>query len=156
MKMAPIPPPRSRFAGLAPANIRAFLNQHSRIVNAITVVILVLVIANMAGWMRPLKAFFSAPRHHDVAHHGAIILNVKNLHCPAQYITAMVSDGRGGAYVASEDSGIYHYQPNATSPWTHYDKADSQGLVSNHTLFIMPGRQGAPVGRHIAPWRVRI
>ncbi len=151
MKMAPIPPPRSRFAGLAPANIRAFLNQHSRIVNAITVVILVLVIANMAGWMRPLKAFFSAPRHHDVAHHGAVILNVKNLHCPAQYITAMVSDGRGGAYVASEDSGIYHYQPNATSPWTHYDKADSQGLVSNHIYSLCldaKGRLWAGTLRH--------
>lgn len=96
MKMAPIPPPRSRFAALAPANIRAFLNQHSRIVNAVAVVILVLVIANITGRMRPLKAFFSAPRHHDVAHHGVIILNVKSPHRPAQYITAMVSDGRGG------------------------------------------------------------
>ena len=140
--MAPIPPTRSRFASLAPANIRAFLNQHSRIVNAITVVILVLVIANMAGWMRPLKAFFSAPRHHDVARHGVIILNVKNLHCPTLYITAMVSDGRGGAYVASEDSGIYHYQPNASSPWTHYDKANSEGLVSNHIYSLCMDAKG--------------
>ncbi len=131
MKMAPIPPLRSRFAALAPANLRDTLNRHSRIVNIIAVLILLLVLADVTGGLASLAGWFSSKRSLATQPPSRAVY-VWVLHCPARHITAMVSDGNGGAWVASEDSGIYHYQPNARRHWTCYDKANSPGLVSNH------------------------
>ncbi len=131
MKMAPIPPLRSRFAALAPANLRDTLNRHSRIVNIIAVLILLLVLADVTGGLASLAGWFSSKRSLATQPPSRAVY-VWVLHCPARHITAMVSDGNGGAWVASEDSGIYHYQPNAKRHWTCYDKANSPGLVSNH------------------------
>ena len=59
MKMTPIHPLRSRFAALAPANLRDTLNRHSRTVNIIAVAVILLVLADLAGWTAPLERFFT-------------------------------------------------------------------------------------------------
>ena len=58
MKMAPIPPLRSRFVALAPANLRDTLNRHSRAVNTIALAVILLVLADLAGWTAPLERMF--------------------------------------------------------------------------------------------------
>ncbi len=150
MKMAPIPPPRSRLATLAPENLRDLLNRHPLVVNLCALFVILLVIADVGNQLSLIPHPAAQLRRHT-PHRGPIFLNVQNLHCPAQYITAMVSDGHGGAYVASEDSGIYHYQPHASSPWIHYNKTNSPGLVSNHIYSLCldaKGRLWAGTLRH--------
>ncbi len=85
---------------------------------------------------------------------------LESLNCPANFITAMIPDGHGGVYVASEDSGIYHGvlttaqvtggpQPisaknptfQITAAWKHYGQTDSRGLASNFiTALCLDGR----------------
>ncbi len=85
------------------------------------------------------------------------------LHCPAQFITAMVPDGYGGVWVAGEDTGIYHGalkirfpRPNnkaATggrvskhlrirATWTAFNKSNSPGLASNSITALCVDGQG--------------
>jgi|GEM_PF-1114974 len=135
MKMAPIPPLRSRFAALAPSNLRDTLNRHSRAVNVTAVLILLLVLADVTGGLASLAGLFSSRRSLATQPPSRDVY-VRVLHCPARFIATMVSDGHGGAWVASEDSGIYHYRPNAKQHWTCYDKANSPGLVSNHSCSL--------------------
>ena len=137
MKMAPIPPLRSRFAALAPANLLDTLNRHSRIVNIIALLIILLVVADLAGWTAPLERFFT---RHSVWTVGRIDRPLA--HCPVHFVTAMVSDGQGGAWVAGEDSGIYHYQPGWPAHWQHYDKGNSPGLISNHIYSLCLDARG--------------
>ena len=130
MKMAPIQPLRSLLTALAPANWRDTVNRHPKIANLIAVIVILLVAVDVGRQLGLPRNLFTA-RHSFASRPKPLrFLNVRDLHCPAQFITAMVSDGHGGAYVASEDSGIYHYQ--AGSAWQHYDKANSPGLISNH------------------------
>ena len=146
MKMAPIQPLRSRFAALAPANLRDTLNRHSRAVNTIALAVILLVLADLAGWTAPLERFFT---RHSVWTVGRIDRPLA--HCPVHFVTAMVSDGQGGAWVASEDSGIYHYQPGWPAHWQHYDQGNSPGLISNHIYSLCldaKGRLWAGTLRH--------
>ena len=124
MKMAPIQPLRSRFAALAPANLHDTFDRHSRLVNIIALAVILLVVAGLAGWTAPLERFF--------IRHTVRRIDRPLAHCPVHFVTAMVSDGQGGAWIAGEDSGIYHYLPGWPSHWQHYDKKNSPGLVSNH------------------------
>ncbi|MHB1767863.1 MAG: ligand-binding sensor domain-containing protein [Phycisphaerae bacterium] len=154
MKMAFIAPLRRLLAALAPGNLRDALNKHSRMVNSIALLVILLVIADVAGWFGAAKQWLtfqgqssrrsgSRPPQHNVY--------VRALHCPAQFITAMVSDGHGGAWVGSEDSGIYHYQPGAAVHWKRFDKANSPGLISNHIYSLCldaKGRLWAGTLRH--------
>ena len=137
MKMAPIPPLRSRFAALAPANLRDTLNRHSRIVNIIALLIILLVVADLAGWTAPLERFFT---RHSVWTVGRIDRPLA--HCPVRFVTAMVSDDHGGAWIASEDSGIYHYQSGWPAHWQHYDQGNSPGLISNHIYSLCLDARG--------------
>jgi hypothetical protein len=137
-------PPRPLFGAwwkglredLNPLNLRATLNKYSRFVSVLAVLFL---LALGYFWWKSLFAppSFSLPLPDQ---------------CPLHYITAMISDGRGGAWVAGEDSGIYHYQPSQpASAWKHYDKANSPGLVSNHIYSLCldsKGRLWAGTLRH--------
>ena len=121
---------RRWLTALAPGNWRDTVNRHSKIANLIAVIIILLVMVDV-GRQLDLPGRLFIARHSFASPPKPLkFLNVRDLRCPAQYITAMVSDGRGGAWVASEDSGIYHYQPG--SAWQHYDKANCPGLTSNH------------------------
>ncbi len=143
MKMAPIPPLRSRFAALAPANLRDTLNRHPRAVRTVALAVILLVVANLAGWTAPLKRFFTR--------HTVWRIDRPLAHCPVHFVTAMVSDGQGGAWIAGEDSGIYHYLPGWPSHWQHYDQGNSPGLISNHIYSLCldaKGRLWAGTLRH--------
>ncbi len=87
---------------------------------------------------------------------------LQSLHCPANFTTAMVSDGHGGVWVGSEDSGVYHgrlafrpgklgepvglshrpgVQPSLQATWKHFGKTNSRCLASNFiTALCMDGR----------------
>lgn len=133
MKMAPIPPVQRWLSALAPGNLRDTLNRHSRIVNLVALLVILLVIADIAGWFGVAEQWLTSQGHSQrppgPPQHNVY---VRVLHCPVRFITAMISDGGGGAWIAGEDSGICHYQPDAGVHWTYYDKANSPGLVSNH------------------------
>ncbi len=64
-----------------------------------------------------------------------------SLNCPAKFITALVPDGHGGAWAASEDSGIYHWNAAAKS-WRAYNTDSSPGLVSNRIYSLAIDYQG--------------
>jgi len=143
VKMAPIPPLRSRLAALAPANLRDTFDRHSRLVNIIALAVILLVVAGLVGWTAPLERFFIRHTVRRIDRPLAL--------CPVHFVTAMVSDGQGGAWIAGEDSGIYHYLPSWPSHWQHYDKANSSGLISNHIYSLCldaKGRLWAGTLRH--------
>ena len=50
------------------------------------------------------------------------------LNCPAQFITAMVSDGHGGVWVAGEDTGIYRGTLNVQSVNANKQTGEPPGL----------------------------
>ncbi|NNM88978.1 MAG: hypothetical protein HKL95_10720 [Phycisphaerae bacterium] len=58
-------------------------------------------------------------------------LPLHSLNCPASFITAMIPDGRGGVWVAGEDSGIDHWNA-ARKTWKTYNPETSPGLISTH------------------------
>ena len=117
MKMALIAPLRRWLAALAPGSLRDTLNRRPRIVNLIAVMVILLVAVDVGRQLGLPRNLFTA-RHSFASRPKPLrFLNVRDLHCPAQFITAMVSDGHGGAWVGSEDSGIYHYQPG--SAWQY-------------------------------------
>ena len=152
MKRPPIPPLQSRLAALTPANLRDALNRHSCAVNVVAVLLTVLALAYITGGLGVLTELFSA-RHNQTIQPISRDIYVRLLHCPARHITCMISDGHGGAYIAGEDSGIYHYQPNSSHPhrWTRFDQANSPGLVSNHICSLCldtKGRLWAGTLRH--------
>ncbi len=137
-------PPRSLFGAwwkglrddLNPLNLRQTINKYSRFVSILAM--LFLLALGYFWW----KRLFAPP---------SFRIPLSN-QCPLHYITAMISDGRGGAWVAGEDSGIYHYQPSQpASAWKHYDKANSPGLVSDHIYSLCldtKGRLWAGTLRH--------
>ena len=94
-------------------------------------------------------------------------------HCPTRFVTAVVSDGRGGVWVSGEDFGIYHGVAvrhdaigvkaaakasrdagKATPPrfrWQHFDVSNSPGLASNFITALCVDGQGrlwAGTNRH--------
>jgi len=151
MKMAFIARLRGRLAALVPGNWRDTVNRHPKITNLIALIIILLVAVDVGRQFGLPRNLFTAQHRFASRPKPPRFLNVRDLHCPAQFITAMVSDGHGGAWVASEDSGIYHYRPNASSPWTHYDKANSPGMISNHIYSLCldtKGRLWAGTLRH--------
>ena len=149
MKMAFIARLRRRLTALGPGNWRDTVNRHPKIANLIAVIVILLVVVDV-GRQLGLPGSLLTARHSFAPRPKPLkFLNVRNLHCPAQFITAMVSDGYGGAYVAGEDSGIYHYLSG--SAWQHYDKANSPGLISNHIYSLCldaKGRLWAGTLRH--------
>ncbi|HTV49083.1 MAG TPA: two-component regulator propeller domain-containing protein [Phycisphaerae bacterium] len=65
--------------------------------------------------------------------------------CSAQFITAMVSDGQGGVWIADEDTGIYHGTPTSGRfpfIWTNYNAQNSPGLVSDNIYSLCMDFQG--------------
>ncbi|MHB1768580.1 MAG: ligand-binding sensor domain-containing protein, partial [Phycisphaerae bacterium] len=152
MKKAPMSLLQRWLSALAPGNLRDTLNKHSRMVNSIALLVILLVIADVAGWFGAAKQWLTSQGHSQrppgPPQHNVY---VRVLHCPARFITAMISDGGDGAWIAGEDSGIYHYQPDAQRHWSHYDKANSPGLISNHIYSLCldaKGRLWAGTLRH--------
>lgn len=140
---------RRWLAALAPGHWRDTVNRHPRIVNLIAIIVIFLVVVDVGRQLGLPGKLFTVQHSFASRPKPLKFLNVRNLHCPAQFVTAMVSDGHGGAYVASEDSGIYHYLPG--SAWQHYDKANSPGLISNHIYSLCldaKGRLWAGTLRH--------
>ncbi|HTV47291.1 MAG TPA: two-component regulator propeller domain-containing protein [Phycisphaerae bacterium] len=65
--------------------------------------------------------------------------------CPAQFITAMVSDGHGGVWIADEDTGIYHGTPSSGRfpfIWTNYNAQNNPGLISDNIYSLCMDFQG--------------
>ena len=72
------------------------------------------------------------------------------LNCPAQFITALLAQPRGGIWVAGEDTGIYYLKAGGHA-WKHFDKASSPALVSNSIYSLCMDHQGrlwAGTNRH--------
>jgi hypothetical protein len=99
------------------------------------------------------------------------------LHCPARFITAIVPGPRGSVWISGEDTGIYHAtltvrsaraptrsrsEPvglshraapalNIHAKWTHFDRSNSPGLVSDSITTLCvdgKGRLWAGTDRH--------
>jgi hypothetical protein len=135
-------PPRSLFGAwwkglrddLNPLNLRQTINKYSRFVSILAV--LFLLALGYFWWKR-----LFAPPSFTMARFVWVDRSLS--YCPVHYVTAMISDGCGGAWVAGEDSGIYHYQPSQlASAWKHYDKANSPGLVSDHIYSLCLDSRG--------------
>ncbi len=98
----------------------------------------------------PVEAAVVNSGQNKAAAKPAIKSDEISLNCPAQFITALLAQPRGGIWVAGEDTGIYYLKAGGHA-WKHFDKASSPGLVSNSIYSLCMDHQGrlwAGTNRH--------